>query len=1194
MKGFECRRHKLMEKGESTMEEVREEQLAIRQYLLGNLSDEKKMRQIEEQILLDDDFNDRLLAAEEELIEEYLEGNLSDSERAQFADFFLNSSERRADLRLAQNLRRYSKFNTAPALTSAPQKRAALFDWKKIFSPPVLGFAVLILLILGVGWAVWRIASNQSEVDKGLAELRAAYRGQRPLESRTSANFDYVPFTETRGATPSVTPDTKARSRAEGYLLNATENSSDAKAHQALGLLYLAEKKFELALNEFNLALNSAPNDAAIHTDIGAALLEKAKQSEREEKFAEAMEARALALQALNRALEIDPQRLEALFNRALALQKMANTNQAKEAWEKYLEKDSESPWAGEARKNLDLLKQQSQQPKDKSQILPDFLDAFNRKDEPRAWTIASQTKELITDVMIQIQLAQNFLEASRENRQDEAARFLSAFVYLGELEKQYAKDQYFQELAAYYSRTTADQRQKLLLAHQELQKGHKLILISNFKSALEVLNSSKQLFSEAGNEWESWLLEHRISYCLSRLDQIRQSNERLLLLSEFCDKKNYKWLQTLADNLIGSNYSLLGEHSKAIEYNRKSLKTAQEINDTYNIQKTLGQLSNEYWLIGDSRQTLASIYQTLNLPNLYYQSPRQKDRNLLFAVEGLYRFKFYDAAAAFAYEEAYLAENELKDRWLSITAHNHLAMIYAKAGKYQLALQEIEAGFRLANSFEDEAMRRNQNTYTRLNLAHLQRESNNCQEAIENYNDVIRDYENSDFSINNYEARKGRLLCYVALGDDSSISKEMPSLIKVFDENRQTLTEESDRNIFFDNEQNVYDIATDYAYTRLHDSDQAFNYAENSRARSLLSFVGSNSTQPLTARDLRQSIPPETQIIYYAVMPDKVLIWLISTTKFDILEKPIKADELNDKIELYLELLTAHKNSRNAGQELYSLLIEPVEAALELDKSLCIIADKNIIRIPFASLVSPKTNKHLIESFNIFYAPSATLLIKETEIAKQKKQSLGETILSIGNPSFSRHEYPNLDDLPDAVNEAREIARLYESPLILTDKEATKEQVVNNLNKPDVLHFAGHYVPNSKSPALSKLLLASDDLSVEEIMRRKLTQTRLIILSACETGVEKFYKGEGMIGAARAFLAADVPLIVASRWAVDSAATAQLMIRFHHHRKQQKLSTFAALRQAQIDLLTDEKLRLFREPFYWAGFLPVGGYAEY
>lgn len=152
---------------------------------------------------------------------------------------------------------------------------------------------------------------------------------------------------------------------------------------------------------------------------------------------------------------------------------------------------------------------------------------------------------------------------------------------------------------------------------------------------------------------------------------------------------------------------------------------------------------------------------------------------------------------------------------------------------------------------------------------------------------------------------------------------------------------------------------------------------------------------------------------------------------------------------------------------------------------------------------------------------------------------------------------------------------------------------MVSNLNESDVVNFAGHYVQNSKSPALSRLLLASGDLTIEEIMQQKLTRPRLMILSACDTGMEKLYHGEGMIGAARTFLASGVPLVVASQWSVDSDATADLIIKFHRYRKLQGMTTIAALRQAQIDMLNAADTR-FRQPYYWAGFLPVGGYANY
>jgi CHAT domain-containing protein len=481
-----------------------------------------------------------------------------------------------------------------------------------------------------------------------------------------------------------------------------------------------------------------------------------------------------------------------------------------------------------------------------------------------------------------------------------------------------------------------------------------------------------------------------------------------------------------------------------------------------------------------------------------------------------------------------------------------------------------------------------------------LQRETNNCQEAINNYNQVILDYEKTEFNIRKYEARKGRLLCFAALKNDAAVREEIPELLQIFDDNRQKITEESERITFFDNEQNVYDIAIDYSYTQLQNSEQAFNYAENSRARSLLGLMRNNQSKPLTLPEIRQRISPKAQIVYYALLADKILIWHISDTKLSVSEKPIKADEINDKIQKYREFLIANNDNNeiaDLAKELHQLLIQPIESMLEPDKSLCIIADKILFRVPFAPLVSSQTNKYLIEDYALFYAPSATIFINETEKASQQAVNQNETILSVGNPSFSRKEYPELNDLPDAAREAGEIASLYKSPnnspKVLVNDEAVKEQIAASLNEADVFHFAGHYVANGKSASLSKFLLASGELSVDEIMQKKLSRTRLMILPACETGVERFYNGEGMIGAARAFLASGVPLVVASQWSVESKATAELMIKFHRFRKLQKLPTIAALRRAQMEMLNDENPR-FRQPVYWAGFLPIGGFAEY
>ena len=150
-----------------------------------------------------------------------------------------------------------------------------------------------------------------------------------------------------------------------------------------------------------------------------------------------------------------------------------------------------------------------------------------------------------------------------------------------------------------------------------------------------------------------------------------------------------------------------------------------------------------------------------------------------------------------------------------------------------------------------------------------------------------------------------------------------------------------------------------------------------------------------------------------------------------------------------------------------------------------------------------------------------------------------------------------------------------------------------------NVVHFAGHYVTNQSLPLQSKLVLAkqegstASDLTVGELVGKRLPNVKLVILSSCQTGGKDYYNGEGLTGISRAFLELGIPLVVASHWPVESESTADLMLKFHRYRKELGLTSVAALRKAQLDLANAQD-GYFRDPYYWAAFTPFGGYIEY
>jgi CHAT domain-containing protein len=150
-----------------------------------------------------------------------------------------------------------------------------------------------------------------------------------------------------------------------------------------------------------------------------------------------------------------------------------------------------------------------------------------------------------------------------------------------------------------------------------------------------------------------------------------------------------------------------------------------------------------------------------------------------------------------------------------------------------------------------------------------------------------------------------------------------------------------------------------------------------------------------------------------------------------------------------------------------------------------------------------------------------------------------------------------------------------------------------------EVIHFALHSVLDERFPLRSKLLFtkttagALDSMSANDIYGMKLSRTRLVVLSSCQTGAERYYKGEGMINLARPFIAAHVPLVVASLWPVESESSAEFMISFHRRRTREKTATAAALAAAQREMLEGPDQR-FSQPYYWAPFTLVGGYASF
>jgi len=1197
-------------------------QKVISQYLLGELSDDEQQT-FEERLLKEPELWEMVDVVEDELIDEYLAGNFPESKRKTFEEKFLASPDRKEQLRFAKAVNRnlvkpFPRPNPVGWVTW-------LITWlqQHVMVRPVL-VAAGILLVAGFGVSLWHSYLRQSEVDRSLVALNAAYNQQRPTESRIT-QFNYAPFRPERGPDTNIVNEPE-RQRAELMLLEALSKSPNADVRHALGKVYLAKKDPDRAIEQFEAALKTDPNNAQIYADLGAAWLEKGKtkldRTAPKPESGKGMEELGRSLEYLNKALEIDTTSLEALFNRALAEQNLTLFDHAEQDWREYLKRDSTSPWSEEASKYLKLLEERkAKSAGTKDQLISEFLRSYETQNDDAAWTALSFSRSRMGNSVVET-LLDDFMNLTSGGRVDEANAKLKIISYAGALEVKRVQDRFTSDLARGYVNATPAERMIRAQARGMMKSAMGLYNKGEWQQASDLFSKSRELFAKSGDEVEILFAESLVGYSYLRIPDPEKAIPIFERLSRGFEAKRYRSFYAQSVFAMADAVGSRNEFSKVLEHTAKSLLLSEQIQDYANVIRCLTAQTNAQIVVGNYSESLAAGFRALSLAETI-----PLDAKLTWPIYHETAMDFYflgmpTVALQFENEALRLA-TVAKLPYQASRSLDRLALIHERLENFAEALKYSEQARAEGLKLSEGPSKTNVLAHSALNFGRLYRETGNPERALESYDQAIGLYQNLKLDTYQYQARKGKLLAHLQLGNDAAVEAELDTVVDWLERNREKIAEESYRNKFFDTGQNAYDIAVDFQYSRKKDLAKAFNYAEASRARSLLDLKStgaqltgdkqnpelqiSNSASSLKLNQIQEQLPQQSQLVQYSVLDDKVIAWVVTKDNLKSGHTMIRRGELDEKIRKFSRML-AHPNSNqndeldNVAKELHTILIKPVESYLDSGRQIAIVPDDNLSFVPFVALVSPTSGKYLIEDYAIQIASSATLFISSSAQAQSGKID-SERLLIVGNPHFDRKQFAGLPDLPGAEREAKQIAKLYgATPLI--GRDATASRVNESLVDADIIHLATHAVTDERSPLLSKLLLSEDEskdrlthhasrgsLQASEIYALRLPRTRLVVLSACQTGIERAYQGEGAIGLARPFIAVGVPVVVASLWPVESESTADLMISFHKHRKQGQLSTVAALREAQLEAIRNQQ-RSSTKNYSWAAFVVIGGHA--
>jgi pentatricopeptide repeat protein len=382
-------------------------------------------------------------------------------------------------------------------------------------------------------------------------------------------------------------------------------------------------------------------------------------------------------------------------------------------------------------------------------------------------------------------------------------------------------------------------------------------------------------------------------------------------------------------------------------------------------------------------------------------------------------------------------------------------------------------------------------------------------------------------------------------------------------------------------------------------------------------------ATENASIASIQAKLNQDAALIEYFIGDEEIHLIVMQKEKADYLTIDVSKAQLKEKVEALREELTNYGRlstnanaAKQAYQDLaywfYQKLLAPALEKTPGVKELIIVPDGLLGHLPFEAFLmsEPDGNTELselnflLQKYKVSYAYSANLLLHNSSGKKQTSQgvlAMGATY-DIGKKSNfkfpksrdskARSLRRTLKSLPAVISEVEALESIFKGAYYY-GKEANEKTFKEEASNYAILHLAMHGLLNEKHPILSSLAFTENGeekednfLQAFEISQMQLN-SRLVVLSACETGYGKFQQGEGVMSLARSFMYAGVPAMVVSMWQVNDASTSIIMQAFYQNLSQ-GMDKAEALRQAKLNYINLAQ-GIAAHPAFWAPFIQLG-----
>jgi CHAT domain-containing protein len=1013
--------------------------------------------------------------------------------------------------------------------------------------------AIALVVILAATGALWIVSSRGRQLRSVERMLAGAYTRRRIFEFRLPA-ASYAQVESQWSGEPSSFSRPVVLLEAESRIAEQlAKNPEDAQWLRLRARAEMLDQDYEDAVSTLRRAADSQPSDVSLLADLGCAYALRAGGDRREIDY-------GAAIDTLWRFLRVSPDSPVALFNRAVVYERMFLYDDAVKDWGHYLKLDPASAWAKEARGRKLAIERKIKAKEEAVKSLASAAVYVKAVKSGTAWDPEFYLESAVT----------GWLPAAEW---DAAAE--EAVATLARLLKDKHQDGWLQDVL----KAKPDSRYWKATAH--LAAARKMNLAEEPETALAQARQAQRLYREAGiRAGELWAKYEEV-YALYRSMELKNCLFLAGQLAREAASLKYGWIRGqalmeeqncrgVADGGASANFDRALSEMRALHYRTLQLRA-------------LGLLGGHASNRGDQVAVWRQITSRLET---YWQAPYRGNRAQQFyhdlsiaSVTLGYDFSafVFRRAAAEAIATARNDAQEAVTRAVVAGLADAAGLTAEAAREYNIAselfLRCCQTAALQPQRFAAEVARAASQVRT------------DPKRALEQLGKLLSTggqfpSQELDTELMFYQT-EGR--AKLMLGDLDGAEAAFKRAIECNEQRLASLSPGTDRGGPLRKSEDAYRSAVRIRLD--HDKEAALRLWEWYRAADL-----TGSRRKL---DFNSPLPRLTSevVLSYVVSPlGDINVWSLRDNIVQCRRLSVLKEDLGLAVSRFLRECADPKGPLGAlerdSRQLYDWLIGPVEDQLQTGRALVVEPDGPIGAIPLQAL-RDRSGIYLGERFPIV---SSRGLIAYQERSHLKPLTPRSAALLIANPALGGELSKTFPPLEDAAREAGELAKLFAEPRVLSGRESTLEALETARMGRDVFHFAGHSISAGGDAGL---LLANSGasetgaslLEASRLLGQDWSHCSIAVLSACSTGTGErngFVNPESLV---RAFLNAGVGRVIASRWNVDTAATAGFMRRFYESALHGALPS-SALREASEALRRDPATA---HPYYWAAFQLFG-----